>query len=209
MYVWGRGWKASLAGYTLDKVRTFKIGDTSMFLASVYGVSAPNRKNIEELEALLRQESGTTDFRLVLNFVETNLYDRSGLIRLKFSGLGLRQDSHKQEINDCVAFLKNEIAAVPEVTVSGVNYDVVDGVLYVMIDTRGPKILSPEEVYKLQDLAAEKAGIPVKLFIHAKTEIAVTSGGHESFTSVSVEGFKRQLPSIREDISKIIEKSYI
>jgi uncharacterized hydrophobic protein (TIGR00271 family) len=198
---------ASLAGYTLDKVRTFKIGDTSIFLASIYGLTAPNRKSIEDIEALLRQELGTKDLRLVFNFVEASLYDRSGLIRLEFSGLGLRQDSQKQEVVDSISFLENEIAAISGVTVSGVNYDVVDGVLYIMVDTRGPKILSPGEVNKLQEVATDKAGIPVELFIHMKTETVVTSGGHEPFSSVSRAGFGRQLPSMKEDVRKIIERS--
>ena len=202
-----RNFIASMAGYTLDKVRTFKIGDTSIFLASIYGVTAPNRKNIEDIESLLRQELGTTDLRLVFNFVEASLYDRSGLIRLEFSGLGLNQDTLTQEVDDSIAFLENEIAAISEVTVSGVNYDVVDGVLYAMIDTHGPKILSPGEVNKLQEMATDKAGIPVELFIHMKTETVVTSGGHEPFYSVSRAGFGRQLPSIKEDVRKIIERS--
>jgi hypothetical protein len=202
-----RNYIASLAGYTLDKVRTFKIGDTSIFLASIYGVTAPNRENIEDIEARLRQELGTVDLRLVFNFVEASLYDRSGLIRLEFSGLGLRQDSQKEEVFDSISFLENEVAAISEVTISGVNYDVVDGALYIMIDTRGPKILSPEEVNELQQAATDRAGIPVKLFIHMKTETVVTSAGHEPFSAVSSAGFGRQLTSIKEDVRKFIERS--
>ena len=94
-----------------------------------------------------------------------------------------------------------------EVTVSGVNYDIVDGVLYIMMDTYGPKILLPGEINKLQEMATNKAGIPVELFVYMKTETVVTAGGHESFSSVSSAGFRRQLPSIREDVRKIVERS--
>ena len=126
---------------------------------------------------------------------------------MEFSGLGLNQDTLTQEVDDRIAFLENEITAISEVAVSGVNYDVADGILYAMIDTHGPKILSPGEVNKLQEMATDKAGIPVKLYIHMKAETVVTSGGHEPFSSVSRVGFGRQLPSIKEDVRKIIETS--
>ena len=58
-----RSFLASLAGYTLDKVRTFEVNDTSIFLATIHGVTAPNRKNIEEIEALLSQEPAGPPFQ--------------------------------------------------------------------------------------------------------------------------------------------------
>ncbi|MGI9537390.1 MAG: DUF389 domain-containing protein [Desulfocapsaceae bacterium] len=202
-----RNFLASMAGYTIDKVRTFEVDDTSIFLATIHGVTAPNQQNIEEIEALLRQELGRSNVRLVFNFIHSSLYDRSGLIRLEFSGLLPSQGSQGQSVIDCVDFLKKELTAMSEVAVSGVNYDVVDGSLFVLIDTLGPKILSPEEVNKLQELATRKVGIPVELFIHMKTETVVTSIGHESFSVVSRDGFGRQLPSIKEDVREIMLKA--
>lgn len=199
-----RNFLATLAGYTLDKVRTFEVDDTSIFLATIHGVTAPNQKNIEEIEALLHQELGRSNLRLVFNFIQSSLYDRTGLIRIEFSGLLPSHASKEQAVIDGVAFLENELRSMPEVTVAGVNYDVVDEVLFVLIDTIGPKILSPEEVNKLQVLAAEITGIPVEIFIHMRTETVVTSSGHEPFSAVSREGFGRQLPSIREDVRKIM-----
>lgn len=199
-----RNFIATLAGYTLDKVRTFEVDDTSIFLATIHGVTAPNQQNIEEIEALLRQELGKSNVRLVFNFIQSSLYDHSGLIRLEFSGLLPNQGSQEQAVVDCATFLEKEITAIPEVAVAGVNYDVIDGELFVLIDTSGPKILLPEEVNSLQVRAAEIAGMPVELFIHMKTETVVTSTGHEPYSVVSRDGFGRQLPSIKEDVRRII-----
>ena len=202
-----RNYLAPLVGYKLDIVRTFKIGDTPIFLASINGVAAPSRKIIEKMESLLRQELDRPELRLVVSFSETSLFDSSGSIRLEFSGLTRYQGSLKKEVQESISYIETEIAGISEMFISGINYNVIDGILYIMVETSGPKTLSPEKIGMFEKMASDKAGMPVKLYAYMNTEIVVTSTGHEPYSSVFLTGMQRQLPSLKKDVQKIIEAS--
>lgn len=198
---------ATYVGYELDTVRIFEMRDIPTLLASIHGISAPNPASIEKMEFLLREKLKKPDLRLIINFTETSLYDKSGTIRIEFSGLLPYQGPQEKEVNESVAFIQTELANAGDVFVSGLNYNVINDTLYVLIETSGPKILSPEEVHQLEQQAAGIGKMDVKIFIYMKKETVVTAKGHEPLSSISKEGFRRQQSIIINDVQEILEAS--
>ncbi len=201
-----RNFLAPMAGFSLDRVRTFTLRENSIFIAYIHGIVPPSPESIQKIEELLRRELKRSDIHLVFNFTENRLYDSSGLVRFEFSGLSLGEDAERPEVLETVSFLEDELSAMPDVIVSGINYDIVKGVLYIMIDAYGTVLLEPGTVDELQKRAVVKADMAVELFIYMQDKTVVTSSGYEPFPAVSSEGFTRQLPSIKEDVKEIIRK---
>lgn len=195
-------------GYHLDHVKVFNINDIPTFLASIRGLSVPHPESIAELETLLRDKLELPEIRLVINFIETNYYDSSGIVRLAFSGLEPNYTAEeKADIEEGIAIIREELAAMQYLFISGANYNIVDDVLYVLVDTAGPTRPSPQDVARIEKQAANTTGFPVKLHVHSQPATAITATGHEPYWDVSRAGFLRQMPTVQTAVQKILDAS--
>jgi len=195
-------------GYHLDHVKVFNVNDTPTFLASIHGLSVPHPESIAEMETLLRKKLELPEIRLVVSFIQTNYYDSSGIVRLAFSGLEPNYTAkEKADIEEGIAIIREELAAMQYLYISGANYNIVDDVLYVLVDTVGPTRPSPQDVARIEKQAAHTAGVPVKLHVHSQPVTVVTAAGYEPYGDVSRAGFLRQSPTAQAALRKILDAS--
>ncbi len=195
-------------GYHLDHVKVFNVNDTPTFLASIHGLSVPHPESIAELETLLREKLELSEIRLVVSFIETNYYDSSGIVRLAFSGLEPNYPAEaKPAIEEGISIIREELAAMQHLFISGENYNIVDEVLYVLVDTVGPTRPSAQDIARIEKQAAKTTGVPVKLHVHSQPATVITAAGHKPYRDVSRAGFLRQLPTVQTAVRKILEAS--
>jgi hypothetical protein len=196
-----------VVGFELDHVRVYQIGETTTVVASIYGVAAPHPSIIEEVEAQLKKELGNPEVRLIVSFVETRIFDRTGTVRLEFSGLHAPDDDQKTKAENVIALIKSEIKEGHEIFIAGVNYDFIDGSLHVLVDANGPELLSQQEISELERKASDSGGTPIKLFVFMKTDVVVTSEGYKPYSSFSKTFSQQSEPVEKEVVQKIIESS--
>lgn len=198
---------SEVVGFELDHVRVYQIEETSTVVASIYGVTAPNPSIIGEIESQLKKELGNPEVRLVVSFIETKIFDRTGSIRLEFSGLHSLDDDQKTEADNAITLIKNEIKARHDIFIAGVNYDIIDGVLHVLIDATGPELLSQHEIFEIERKVTDSGATPIKLFVFMQTNVVVTSAGYKPYSSFS-NTFSQQREQVeKEAVQKIIEDS--
>jgi hypothetical protein len=198
-----------LIGFHLDNVKVVIIDEIPTILATINGVSIPHPESIREMELTLRQELELPGLQLVVSFVETKYYDSSGLVRLEFAGLVPNySDETGQVLEKGVSAIEKDLAAaVPNLFVSGVNFNTIDGTLFVIIDAVGPESPSVEEVRAIEQKVSSSTSMPVRLFVYTHPETVVSATGYEPYSSVTRQGFKRMLPSMKEASLKILESS--
>ncbi len=195
-------------GYHLDHVKVFNINDTPTFLASIHGLSVPHPESIAEMETLLRKKLELPEIRLVISFIETNYYDSSGIVRLAFSGLEPNYPAEaKTVIEKGIAIIREELAAIQDLFISGENYNMIDDTLYVLVDTVGPAQPSPQDVARIEKKAVNTTGVPIKFHVHSQPATVITAAGHEPYRDVSRAGFLRQLPTAQTAVRKILDAS--
>ena len=202
-----RNMLAETVGFDLDHVRVYQIGETPTVVASIYGITAPNPKTIEEIESQLRKELENPEARLVVSFVETKIFDRTGSVRLEFSGFHAHEDDQKTEADKAITLIKSELAARHDIFITGVNYDIIDGAVHVLIDASGPVLLTQQEISKIEQAVTEQGTTPVKLFVFMQTDVVVTSSGYQPYSSVSKVHYLSQQSVEKEAVRKIIEAS--
>ena len=200
---------AQLVGFHLDNAKVFMVDETPTILAAINGVSTPHPDSISEMESILRRELQLPDLRLVISFVEANYYDNSGPVRLEFAGLVPNySDETRQVLEKGISVIENAlVTAFPDLTVSGVNFNTIDGSLFVLFDTVGPERPTVGEIQAIEQEVSEVIAMPVRLYIYAHPETVVSASGYEPYWSVTREGFKRLLPSMKEVSTKILEAS--
>jgi hypothetical protein len=202
-----RNMLSEVVGFELDHVRVYQIGETTTVVASIYGVAAPHPSIIEEVEAQLKKELGNPEVRLIVSFVETRIFDRTGTVRLEFSGLHAPDDDQKTEAENVIALIKSEIKERHEIFITGVNYDFIDGSLHVLIDANGPALLSQQEISEIEGKITDSGGTPIKLFVFMQTDVVVTSEGYKPYSSFSKTFSQQSEPVEKEVVQKIIESS--
>jgi uncharacterized hydrophobic protein (TIGR00271 family) len=202
-----RNYFAELVGYKLDNVRVYQIAGTPTVVASIYGIATPNPKGIEEMETRLRQALDNPAVRLVISFIETELYDRAGPIRLEFTGLVALSKEQAQVAKKAVDVIRNDLAAGGDTVISGINYNLIDGTLNILVETSGARVLSTEEVRKIEANAAEKAGLSVELFVYMQAKTVVTSSGYQTYPAVARKVVQKLLPATKDAVREIIEAS--
>jgi uncharacterized hydrophobic protein (TIGR00271 family) len=198
---------SEVVGFELDHVRVYQVGETPTVVASIYGVAAPHPKTIEEVEAQLKKELGNPEARLVVSFIETRIFDRTGTVRLDFSGLHAPEDDQKNEADKAIALIKSELIERHEIFITGVNYDFIDGTLHVLIDASGPELLSQQEISEIEVKVTDPGDTPIKLFVFMQTDVVITSEGYEPYSSFSKTFSQQRDPVEKEAVQKIIEAS--
>lgn len=198
---------AKLLGYELYYVRVFQIGETQTIHALIYGINPPSPKTIEEMESKLKVELDNPNTRLIVSFIETRLYDRKGSFRLEFSGLDALPPEQEASASEIVGVLKNEIEKDGEIYISGINYNIINDTLHMLIETKGKKLFSQNEVAKFERLANDVGSMPIKLFVIKQEETVTMSDGYKPYPLVSRELFIKQESLSKESIQKIIEAS--
>jgi hypothetical protein len=160
------------------------------------------------MESLLQKKLDIKELRLVISFIETNHYDSSGVIRLPFLGLEPSYpDEVKPLIEKGITIILEGLTAMQQLFIQGVNYNLVDETLYVLIDTVGPTQPSPQEIERIEKQAVNITGFPVKLHVHSQPAVVITATGYQSYRDVSRAGFLRQLPAAQSTVQRIIEVS--
>jgi len=203
-----RNYFAKIIGFELDYVRYFEIEDTPILHASIQGVTVPHPEGIEDLEKRLREELNLPDARLVISFIESRLYDRSGAVRLDFSGLVPNYTAEESaSVLESIEIMRNELADEQQLSIAGVNYNTYENTLYVLIDAISPHMISPETVNDIEARAAARTNIPIKLFVNLKIDTVVTSAGYEPYWSVARAGFQRQATTAGGVLQTLIEAS--
>lgn len=202
-----RNYLAKLIGFELDNVRISQTGETVTVVAMIYGVTAPDPKDIREMETRLKKELDNPDARLLVSFVESRLYDESGPVRLEFSGILPLGSDERAAADNMATFIENEFSAIDGVFISSLDYNIIDGVLHVFTETHGNRSLTPPEVADIERRASQKSGSPVKIFVYAKTATVATSDGYEPYSSVARRVFRKQLPQTKRAAQEIIEAS--
>jgi hypothetical protein len=159
------------------------------------------------VEAQLKKELGNPDVRLIVSFIETRIFDRTGSVRLEFSGLHSLDEEQKSEADNAIALIKSELAARHEIFITGVNHDLIDGALHVLVDANGPALLSQQEISEIEGKVTDSGGIPIKLFVFMHTDVVVTSEGYKPYSSFSKTYSQRSEPVEKEAVKKIIGAS--
>jgi len=113
----------------------------------------------------------------------------------------------KPDIEEGIAMIRQELATMQDLFISGENYNIVDGALYVLMDTVGPTQPSVQEIARIETQAAKATGVPVKLHIHSQPATVITAAGHEPYWETSRAGLKRQLPTAQAAVQRILETS--
>jgi len=103
--------------------------------------------------------------------------------------------------------IKSELAARHDIFITGVNYDIIDGALHVLIDASGPVLLTQQEISKIEQAVTDQGTTPVKLFVFMQTDVVVTSSGCQPYSSVSKMHSLSQQSVEKEAVQKIIEAS--
>lgn len=198
---------AELIGYELDFVRVFQVGDTTTLHALIYGVTPPDPKAIEEMESKLRTKLANPNAKLIVSFIETRLYDKTGTVRLEFAGLVPLADNEDKLIHTAIEVIKDTITADHDVFISGLNYNIIDDTLHVLIETQGAKVFSDKEVAKIERQATGSGSLPIKLFVIKRGETVTTSEGYKPYSAVARSVFKQQQTVLKKSAQEIIEAS--
>lgn len=202
-----RNMAAETVGFELDHVRVYQIGETLTVVASIYGIAAPSPAKIEEVESQLKNDLGNPEVRLVVSFIETKIFDRTGTVRFEFSGFHAQANDQQAKAEKTIALIKDELAARHDIFITGVNYNMIDGVVHVLIDANGPDLLTQQEISEIERTVTEQETAPVKLFVFMQTDVIVTSSGYQPYSSVSKMHFLSQQSVEKEAVQKIIEAS--
>jgi uncharacterized hydrophobic protein (TIGR00271 family) len=203
-----RNYVAKIVGYELDFVKYLEVGDIPTIFATMHGIAVPHPDAIKDMEERLRKELDLPNARLLLSFIESRLYDNSGSVRLEFSGLipnYRAQDS--ASVTKSIEIIRKDLLSRQQMTIMGVNYNMFDDVLYVLVDAQSPHMISVETVQDIEKKATNAAKLPTKLFVNLKSNTVITSSGYEPYWSVARAAFQRQLTANGSVLRKLIEES--
>jgi len=194
-------------GYELVHVRVLNIYGKHSVIAAVAGFLPPGRDGIEELEAKLRIELQDPEVKLIIRFIETKLYDKTGNRRIEFSGLAKMTGEQEIAIETISNLLKKEIAVRPELSIAGINQTIIDNTYYFLVDVKGVGMFSPAQIAAIQDRIETQTGLNVKVHVYFQSEMVVTQDGATSYEEVARQVYQRQEKAFKSDVQKIIEAS--
>lgn len=202
-----RNYLAGVVGFELDHVRITEAGDTRTVVATIYGVTTPHPQDIRELEARLQKALKHPDIHLLVNFLETRLYDESGPVHVEFAGVVPQEEDETAAVDRITAAIENEFATYDGTSITQIEYNVVDGVMHALVDTYGSRTLTPEEVATIERDVSRKAESSLRLFVSAPVATVTSSQGYESYTGFARRISERQLPETKRAVQSIIESS--
>jgi hypothetical protein len=162
-----RNYLSDLIGFNLDTIRIFEIENIPTVVATIYGVTPPHAQDIRAMEARLKEKLGDPDVRLVISFIEGRLYDQSGPLHLEFSGIIPLDDAQQADAEKIATAVDDKLSTFEGLLVSRIEYNIIDGVAYVLAETHGPRMITPEDVITIERSASSETSLPVKLFVHA------------------------------------------
>jgi len=202
-----RNYLSEYIGYELDNVRVINTGNIMTIVAAIYGVSPPIPEKIKEMEQAIQKELGQPDLRLLVSFIETRLYDRTGSVRLEFSAVHPLEQDQQLAAEKSIDAIKKELSTTPNIAINGISNTYIDGVIFVLLELSGPSVLTPEDVQRMEQQATDAAKIPVRLFASMTAETVVTSTGYEQYSTVAGNTSKKNLEASKDAIEHIIETS--
>lgn len=202
-----RNYLANIIGFELDFVRIFQVGSTPTVVAHIYGINAPGKTMLQEMEVLLRDELANPKVKFVVSFIETKLFDRTGLLRLEFSGLSSLDDELKKTAENLVSLVKGEILSIKNLYFSNVNYNYIEGKWFVLVEVNGPQMLSQKYVAEIEDRISKKINASVNIFVFMHGEMIMASTGHVSYSSILQKIPLEYKNDQKENIQRIIDAS--
>jgi hypothetical protein len=194
-------------GFELDDLKILQLGERTAVLASIRGIIAPTEESIMELESILRDKLADPNLTLVIRLVESSLYTRTGPYRLEISGLSPLSAGQQATANGLKEFLRRELKELPDLFITGINYNFIEDAYHFVIETEGLNPLDPERVADLERRAEEESGSPVELYVSFKPGAVVTPRGYEPYSVTARRIFDKQRPAFFEAAERMLRAS--
>lgn len=202
-----RNFIAERPGITLLQTQLLEKDDKDILLATVTGLVYPAVEAIREVESVLREELEEPDLELIIRFSKYDLLNREGVRRAELTGFFELTSELRAPVETITSSLENWFADDVDFSLVSTDYTLIGEEFYFYLDVAGPHFFPIEKVQELQNLATQKSGQKVNVFVISSGETVATTEGHESYVNFSRRIIEKLEPTIKEDLKKLIEQS--
>jgi hypothetical protein len=177
-----------------------RIGERSLFLATVRSVRKFSRDEIGQLETAVRERLGDPQLSLVVQFLPSVLGDRFGPILIGWTNAedAIPGEGEEDPLAKLEGQILTEVARIPDVFPIAVHFNLRDETWRVLVETTGPHAVTPQEVATVQSAFSDRDP-PLAINLWHKREAVVTVGGYvaySAFTKTTLEERVTTLPII-------------
>ena len=202
-----RNFIAERPGITLLQTQMLEKDGKDILLATITGLTYPTVGAVREVESLLREELEEPDLELIIRFSKYDLLNREGVRRAELTGFFELTSELRAPIETITSSLENWFADDADFSLISTDYTLIGEEFYFYLDVAGPHFFPTEKVQELQNLATQKSGQKVNVFVISPGETVATAEGHESYVNFSHRIAEKLAPTIKEDLKKLIEQS--
>jgi uncharacterized hydrophobic protein (TIGR00271 family) len=164
----------------LTDVELVQLASGPVLIFSIQNPREPTSDGISAFEDALRTRLNAPDVRVVVRTVESSDLTAKGRILFgaaHFADLSPQERALQKSIEDAT---EKALEAIPNMIVTAVDAVRGDAAWRVRTEVDGPRMLTPQEVAKVEKAVTPVAGGPVELSARVRTDLVVTPRGYAS-----------------------------
>lgn len=178
---------ATRPGIVLRNIELLNLSSGPLLVISIESARQPRPERIGELENLLRERLADPSIHVVVRLAES--VDVSSKGRVLFGaahfGIATGEDAERQRAIESA--VREQLQKLPTTFVTAVDAIPLDDEWAVRVELVSPKVLSPEDVRRVETTVTRATGELVGLEVHARTDVLVTGREYRAIGELRLE----------------------
>lgn len=179
----GREIVATRPDLVLTDVELIQLPTGPVLVFSIQNPREPSPEGVFQFEELLRQRLGDPSVRVVVRAVDSTDVTSKGRILFgaaHFASQSPEETALQKRVEDAV---RADLDAMPNMFVTAVDAVRGESEWLVRADVVGPRMLTPDEVRKVEQRTAKAVGAKVAISSRSRTDLFVTGEGYSAIGS--------------------------
>jgi len=172
-------------------------------VAELAGSRHLNRREIGEVEKLIQDQMAQTPINLLVRQEPPNLMPKLGSVRLKFIMPRHPTADEQAAVNKIMGFVPNWLSE-RNYWLHGWSFTILEGVYHFLLEVKGPKLFTNEDLNALKLKLAEIVDVSLKLYVRTEPEAVIGPLGNTTMERLLEDHWKRNQAAYPDEVRQLI-----